>query len=444
MTPQRILFATMPLDGHFNPLTGLAVHLQQLGHDVRWYVGGPYGDRVRNLGLHHYPIVKAQFVNQTNIDEIFPERTVLKNPIARLRFDIDQFFLRRGPEYVEDIRAIYLEWPFDLIVYDCACVGGLLVQQLLSVKGVSMGIIPLSESDDYVPVSGLGLQPATSALGQIIQGLVRRFVQNVLFKPSNKLYNQLRLQLGLPPEQGFVFDSLIRKADLYLQSGVPGFEFPRQQISPTIRYVGSLLPHRSGKVGSFGLAECTLHYKHVVLVTQGTFECDPEKIIVPTLEVFKNDPDTMVIVTTGSSGTAELRHRYPQTHIIIEDFIDFNVVMPYVSVYVTNGGYGGVMMAIQHKLPIVVAGIHEGKNEIAARIAYCRVGINLKTETPKPVQIQRAVRRVLADPLFKNQVRQLSHEFSQYQPNELAAGHIHALMMSQSNPILAGVSSPVD
>ncbi len=32
----KILFATMPFDGHFNPLTGIAVHLKESGHDVRW------------------------------------------------------------------------------------------------------------------------------------------------------------------------------------------------------------------------------------------------------------------------------------------------------------------------------------------------------------------------------------------------------------------------
>src|SRR3712207_7778130 len=31
----RILFASMPFDGHFLPLTGLAQHLRRRGHDVR-------------------------------------------------------------------------------------------------------------------------------------------------------------------------------------------------------------------------------------------------------------------------------------------------------------------------------------------------------------------------------------------------------------------------
>jgi UDP:flavonoid glycosyltransferase YjiC (YdhE family) len=103
---------------------------------------------------------------------------------------------------------------------------------------------------------------------------------------------------------------------------------------------------------------------------------------VPTLEAFKGT-DCLVIATTGGSRTAELKARYPQENFIIEDFIPFNDVMPYASVYVTNGGYGGVMLGIENHLPLVVGGVHEGKNEINARVGYFKLGINLGTEKPK-------------------------------------------------------------
>ena len=103
-------------------------------------------------------------------------------------------------------------------------------------------------------------------------------------------------------------------------------------------------------------------------------------MIVPTLEAFKNS-NTLVICTTGGSQTKELRAAYPQANFIIEDFIPFNDVMPYADVYITNGGYGGVMLGVENNLPMVVAGIHEGKNEICARVGFFKLGINLKTET---------------------------------------------------------------
>lgn len=424
----------MPMDGHFSPLTGLAVHLSQLGHDVRWYVGGHYGARVQALGLRHYPFVKAQTVNQENVDHLFANRAYIRGTIARLRFDINKLFLNRVPEFVKDLKAIHQEWPFSLLVHDVAFMGGPFVQQLLNVKTVAIGVVPLAETDDKLPPAGLGMQPARTMVGCWSQHLLRYVVQRILFKPCNDLFNKLRQEQGLAPVSGFLLDSAIRTADVYLQSGVPGFEYPRKSISPNIRFVGPLLPHSRGKKPPFAHTARALQAKRVVLVTQGTVERNVEKLLVPTLEGFKNDPDTLVIATTGGSQTEELRDRFPQENFVIEDFINFNAVMPYASVYVTNGGYGGVMLALKHNLPIVAAGVHEGKNEIAARIGYCNVGVDLKTETPKPTQIRKAVERVLGDNSYRQQVRKLGREFTAYKPNELAEQYINELLANPVTP----------
>ena len=54
---QRILFATMPFDGHFSPLTGIARHLRDQGHDVRWYAGPSYAKKLADLGIRLGPEV---------------------------------------------------------------------------------------------------------------------------------------------------------------------------------------------------------------------------------------------------------------------------------------------------------------------------------------------------------------------------------------------------
>lgn len=51
MEPKKILFASMPFDGHFNPLTSLAMHLKEDGHDVRWYAGSIYKNKLESLLL---------------------------------------------------------------------------------------------------------------------------------------------------------------------------------------------------------------------------------------------------------------------------------------------------------------------------------------------------------------------------------------------------------
>ena len=37
MEARKILFASIPADGHFNPMTGMAMELKNQGHDIRWY-----------------------------------------------------------------------------------------------------------------------------------------------------------------------------------------------------------------------------------------------------------------------------------------------------------------------------------------------------------------------------------------------------------------------
>ncbi|GAB3921596.1 glycosyltransferase [Larkinella terrae] len=433
MNAKKILFATIPADGHFNPLTGIAKHLQELGHDVRWYTGGRYVTKAQKLGIPVYPFQAAKVVNQDTLEELFPERQRIKGTIARLRFDINEVFLNRAPEFVADVIDIYQEFPFELLICDALFTGAPILKQLLEIPVGTIGIVPLAESSRDLPPAGMGLEPATGFWGKSKQNIMRYLTQNVLLKPCTELYNRLLRQHGLVPTRDFVFDAFIREADVYLQSGVPGFEYNRRDMSPNVRFVGPLLPYTKGVRNGFAHYDLLKLYRKVILVTQGTVERDPEKIIVPTLEAFK-DSEFLVIATTGGSQTDALRARYPQANLIIEDFIDFNEIMPYCDVYVTNGGYGGVMQSIQNRLPMVAAGVHEGKNEITARIGYFRLGVNLKTETPTPEQIRMQVTNVLKNPVYRQSIAKLQKEFSAYNPNELCENYIAEVLGESLRP----------
>ena len=142
----------------------------------------------------------------------------------------------------------------------------------------------------------------------------------------------------------------------------------------------------------------------------------------------------MVIATTGGSKTRKLREKYPEHNILIEDFIPFNDIMPECDVYITNGGYGGVMLGISNNLPMVVAGIHEGKNEINGRVEYFGLGINLGTENPTASQIKTSVESILKDSSYKQNVNKLANEFAQYSPMLLSEKYISELILREPSP----------
>lgn len=423
MKPLKILFANAPFDGHFNPLTGVALHLKAAGHDVRWYTQDVYAPKLKKFGIDHYPFRKAVQLNQHNLDSVFAQRLMYQGQIKRLNFDLQNAFILRAPECFDDIEEINETFSFDVLIADVMFMALPLVRHVLKKPVIAVGVLPLVETSKDLPPPGLGMTPNYSWFGQLRQGILRFITDKVLFRESHQMYRNIMSTYGIEA-RGNTMDFLVKSATFFLQSGTPGFEYRRSDLGKNIRYIGALLPVQTQKAvatGSFQMR--ALMYKKVILVTQGTIEKDPRKLIVPTLEAYK-DTDYLVVATTGGSGTAALREKYPHSNLIIEDFIPFADVLPFTDVYVSNGGYGGVMLSIGHGVPMVVAGVHEGKNEINARVGYFRLGVDLKTETPSADQIRDAVAGVLAHGEYKTNTVTLQREFTDHHPGRLAEKYV--------------------
>jgi UDP:flavonoid glycosyltransferase YjiC (YdhE family) len=144
---------------------------------------------------------------------------------------------------------------------------------------------------------------------------------------------------------------------------------------------------------------------------------------VPALEALK-DTGALLIVTTGYGQTEALRKSYPQDNIIIEDFVDFDFILDHMDLFICNGGYGSVLLSLSHGVPLLVAGIREGKNDINAHVDYFKVGIDLRTERPKAAAIRRAAGRILSEPHWRQNAARLRDELNAYDPNELIDAYL--------------------
>ena len=419
---KKILFANIPGHGHFNPLTGLAAYLKNQGHDVRWYAGAIHHKKLEELSIPVFPFKKAYDIDPSRVDVIFPERTRITNQVKKLRFDLRNIFILRATEFYEDIREIDAVFPFDLLICDISFTALPFVKEKMKRPVFSIGIFPVMETSRDLPPYGLAMTPTYTALGKVKQNFFKFLADRVLFKESNDHFRKILREHNIDAKRN-IFDTAYEKSTLVLQNGTPGFEYKRSDWGKNIRFMGPLFPPPKKHSGSLSFRQKLKGFDKVILVTQGTVEQDVNKIIVPTLEAFKNT-NHLIIATTGGSLTRELKARFPGRNMIVEDFIPFDDVMPHCDVYITNGGFGGVMYGIKHKLPLVVAGVHEGKNEINARVGYLKLGVNLGTETPTAVQISNAVEKIIRDKTFKENVTSLSLEFEKYQPGPLLEQYV--------------------
>lgn len=430
---KRILFATLPSYGHINPLTGLAKYLQQKGCDVRWYTSVAFQDKFDKLEIPLYPFESALEFNQSNFLALFPERAGITDAAGIMDFDMHYLLGNRAPEFYTDILSIHQSFPFDLMICNSLFTAIPLVRIKMNIPVLSIGISPLPEYSANLAPYSMGLLPAENETEVAAYAELHEEALNKVFKGSVDNFQTILEENGIQLERALILDQLVKQASLYLQIGSPGFEYERPDIGSNIRFVGALLPYSPNSQLPSWHDERLTKYQKIVMVTQGTIEKNPEKLILSTLEAFQNT-DVLVIATTAGNQTAKLRAKYSAENIIIEDFIPYTDIMPYASVYITNGGYGGVLLSISHKLPMVAAGLLEGKNEICSRIGYFKLGIDLQTERPAPEELRRTVEEVLSNGQYRDNIARLADEMSGYNSLELCAGYVAELISDQKSP----------
>jgi UDP:flavonoid glycosyltransferase YjiC (YdhE family) len=427
----KFLFATMPFDGHFNPLTSIAMHLKAQGHDVRWYAGPSYARKLADLDIPHFQFQRAREVSGENIAELFPERAGLKGP-KLLSFDLEQVFVANVEHHYHDILEARETFPFDALVCDPGFYAAHLIAAKLNPRVYTVGVGPLVGLSGEPPPF-FGLKPARTIVDKMVHRVARALLTSTM-RQGVKTYNRALAAEGLPPVAVGDFVELTRRcATYYFQSGVPGFDYPRRSLPTNVKFVGPLLPYKAGtRQLPFELEQKLQRYRSVIVVSQGTVDnTNPEKLFVPALEALKGGSH-LVVATTGGKNTADLRRRYPEENVVVEDFVDFGLLFGHTDLFICNGGYGSILLALSNGVPVLSAGVREGKNDINARVDYFGFGVDLKSEGPTPAKIAKSVTRILTDERFARNVARVRAEFETYRPLELIDG-----LMSEDNPITA-------
>ncbi|HEY5853612.1 MAG TPA: glycosyltransferase [Aldersonia sp.] len=421
----NILIATMPFDGHFDPLTGIAADLRDHGHDVRWYAGPHYQPKLDALGIPFFPFVRASEITGDNIADVCPERAALKGP-QLISFDAEMIFIANVEHHFRDIAEIKSGFDFQAFFCDAALYAQALVAAKLDVPVYTVAPGPLLVANREVPPPFFGLRPPKTPVGALVHRGVRIMLDRTM-RPAVRRYRDILTAEGVTPipADRFLDVAGVCAYRRYLW-GAPCLDFPQLRVPANSEFVGPLSPPRTDHGPGAALpAVVTDGQRTVVAVSQGTVDNeDPTKLIVPAIEALRADPDTLVVVTTGGKNTADLRRRFPEPNVLIEDRLPYEHLFDHADVFVTNGGAGSVLAAMRHGVPVVCAGKTEGKNDINARVGYNRLGIDLRTERPSARRIAAAVATVRSDEHIARNVANAREQLASFRPFETIRRHL--------------------
>jgi UDP:flavonoid glycosyltransferase YjiC (YdhE family) len=306
----------------------------------------------------------------------------------------------------------------DAVLADVTFTGALplLLQDAPRPPVVVCNVGPLTLSSADIPPFGMAWQPVPGVDYRPMTAVAH----GVIMRGSQCRFNRALRRAGSPPAPVFISD-WPRLADGVLQISVQEFEYPRSDLPASVEFVGPVLPGNTH--GDSALPDWWADMsqaRSVIHVTQGTFDnSDPEQLIGPTLEALADRDDLLVVVATGRTGS-RLTCRVPD-NARVADWLPYSALMPHLDVMVTNGGYGGVQYALSHGVPLVVAGETSDKAEVAARVDYTGVGIDLGTSTPTAEAIRCGVGRVLSDDRFRAAVQGMQRAIASTTPVDAIA-----------------------
>jgi MGT family glycosyltransferase len=408
----KVLIASTPATGHLNPLLAVAHGLIDERHEVTFLTGSVLRSRVEAIGAAFRALPAGADLDLRKFDEAVPELKHIAPGLEWLRVALERIFVDTMPAQYDGLQQLVQEIQPDVIVGDDMFFG--VLPMLLGSRAnrppvVLCGTSVLHSSrDDGAPLF-LGLPPATTQAERDNYAVIAKEYNSVVNDPATRRINELLAKLGARPLSTVLFESVVELADAYLQLSVPSFEFPRK-LPPTVHFVGTppIIPNQAPVPSWAGDIDRT---RKVVLVTQGTVaNHDFGLLVAPALQALADEPDLLVVVTTGGRPIDTIPCAIP-SNARVASYLPFEWILRKADVFVTNGGYGSVNQAMSYGIPIVGAGLTEDKADVNARIAWSGVGINLATNQPDPKVLRGAVRAVLEQPAYRTRAASMADEF---------------------------------
>ena len=418
-----VMVAVMPFAGHVAPLAAVTAAFVEAGHAVRVYTGAAHADRFAALGAEIVPWSRAPDFDEHDLAATFPALRGRKGALQAIA-SIEHVFVRTAAAQGDDLVAAFGERPWDVIVADGLSLGARIGSERTGTPWVTVSVVPLTIPTPELPPPGFGLPPANGPLGRVRDRLLHVLLR-LASRGVRRAYDEQRATAGLGPST-VPFELAFSSPDLVCASGLPGLDWPRREWPVRIEYVGALAP--TGRAGAAlpswwpDLPED----RPIVHVTQGTLNVDPDDLIRPAFAALGRQP-VSIVATTGRADTGDLPFGAPP-NAYVAGLVDYAALLPRLDAMITNGGWGGVLAALSHGVPLIVAGGDLDKPEIAGRVAWAGAGIDLRTGTPKPAAILRAWRRLSSDPGYRDNAERLARELQRHDgPREVVA-HTTALL----------------
>ncbi|AOR64143.1 N-glycosyltransferase [Pectobacterium wasabiae] len=417
--------AAMATPGHVYPLLSIARYLVEQGNDVTLFSGALFREQAEAAGVGFIPFSDEIDFDYRHLEQHFPLRATLPPGNAQMALALKNFFAAPIPLLDRQLRDALEKTHADLLIIE-NCFYGVLPLLFSDSRPpvIAIGVTPLSystrDSVFYGPRIPPKLLPPDLSHEQLVDEETRELLNDV-----QHVFNDVMVQVGGEPLEQPFMDALISHCDRFLQLSTTELEYQRDDLPPSVRFIGPLSHHiAAGRVPQWWASDDS---RPLIIVSQGTLaNVDLQQLIGPTLRALADLP-VRVLATTGGRSVDALQTSLPENAGVVS-FLSYDDWLPKASILITNGGYGSINSALKDGVPLIVAGVGEDKQESAARVVFAKCGINLQTSTPSEQQIKQSVIEILESPGYLQHARWIQADYASHDAFALINAEINALV----------------
>jgi UDP:flavonoid glycosyltransferase YjiC (YdhE family) len=302
---------------------------------------------------------------------------------------------------------------------------------MLRTPVISIGVLPyMGSSKDIIPY-GPDQGPITSPEGREKAKGISEYIAKATWRAERE-FRWVLEDLNVPEDVEIPqLQDVVKFPDRFFQMCIPSLEFPRTDWPANFRFAGSfpsMAPDSwADRLQWWDEAVTNVGRKDIIALSQGTLNIDQNELILPAMEGLRDHPNIVVIVVLGIKGASLPAGTNVPENCYVRDYIPYTELFKYASVFVTNGGCGGVNLSLSHGVPIVIGGIDGDKPLTSASLEWAGCGFNLKTATPTPKQVRHAVDVIQSNPKYRESALEMQEEAKTYDPLSTIVEEINAM-----------------
>jgi zeaxanthin glucosyltransferase len=395
----RIGFVSLPVPGHLNPMTTLARKLQSRGHDVVFISLADVAPFVEAAGLRFVPCSEAAYP-AGSLGKLVRRLSELSGEDA-LHFTVNSMMKGYTKSLFESLPDTLSKAGVDGIVLD---------QYQPYVELIPMHLrMPFVHVSNALHVDYTGRTPicfvdwpyktGVDALARNIEGVRRA---RILLEPVTAVAQAYAREVGLSVDWNNPHSTLSPLA--WVTQCPREFDFGCAPDFPQFQYAGPFHDGR-GRM-DFGFPWQQLTGEPIVYASMGTLQNGLIDIFRSITQAAIGLKELQFVLAVGGQLDSKQLGAVP-ANVMVVSYAPQIDILRRSSLCITHAGLNTALESLSSGVPMLALPITNDQPGVAARIANKKVGIVISPDQASPENFVAAIKRVLGDSTFRDNVRRV-------------------------------------